>query len=292
MTIKSMTGFGKGMAENDNLLVQVELKALNGKNLDLNIRLPKSFQQKELLLRKLFQDQLDRGSVQAFFTIEMKNVNPAQYEVNKELVKHYYQEISKLGKELGDETNGILSKILSFPDILSVKENDEELESNWLIVLDATQQAIDNMNQFREHEGAVLGKAMADAIHVIQELLVKVESLEHERINAIRNRIKGNLEEFIGEGQVDQNRFEQELIYFLEKIDIAEEKTRLRQHCAYFLENLHGENAGRKLGFISQEIGREINTMGSKANHVGIQQAVINMKEELEKIKEQGLNIL
>lgn len=287
-----MTGFGSGAAENDNISVNVELKALNGKYLELNLRLPKSYQSKELVLRKLFQSKLERGTVQAFFNIDVKKINPGQYMVNKELAKYYFEEISELGFELGANTQDLLVKVMDFPDVLTVKEEDEQLEANWQIIYKAAEQAMDNLVQFRAQEGQALGKAMEESVVMIQSMIEKVISFESERVESIRERIANNLEEFIGIENIDRNRFEQELIYFLEKMDIAEEKTRLTQHCRFFLDNLYRDSGGKKLGFIAQEMGREINTMGAKAYHVGIQQAVVTMKEELEKIKEQVLNIL
>jgi len=292
MAIKSMTGFGSGAAENENISVNVELKALNGKYLELNLRLPKSYQSKELHLRKLFQSRMERGTVQAFYNIEVKKVNPGQYTINKELAKYYFEEISELGFELGANMNDLFVKIMEFPDVLTVREEDEALEANWELIVKASEQAINSLTTFREQEGQALGKAMEEAVIVIQSMIDKVISFEGERVEAIRERIANNLEEFIGMENIDRNRFEQELIYFLEKMDIAEEKTRLTQHCRFFLDNLYKDSGGKKLGFISQEMGREINTMGAKAYHIGIQQAVVTMKEELEKIKEQVLNIL
>lgn len=287
-----MTGFGSGAAENENISVNVELKALNGKYLELNLRLPKSYQSKELHLRKLFQSRMERGTVQAFYNIEVKKVNPGQYTINKELAKYYFEEISELGFELGANMNDLFVKIMEFPDVLTVREEDEALEANWELIVKASEQAINSLTTFREQEGQALGKAMEESVLVIQSMIDKVISFEGERVEAIRERIANNLEEFIGMENIDRNRFEQELIYFLEKMDIAEEKTRLTQHCRFFLDNLYKDSGGKKLGFISQEMGREINTMGAKAYHIGIQQAVVTMKEELEKIKEQVLNIL
>lgn len=292
MAIKSMTGFGSGAAENENISVNVELKALNGKYLELNLRLPKSYQSKELVLRKLFQSRMERGTVQAFYNIEVKKVNPGQYMINKELAKYYFDEISELGFELGANMSDLFVKIMEFPDVLTVREEDEALEANWELIVKASEQAINSLITFREQEGQALGKAMEESVMVIQSMIEKVISFEGERVEAIRERIANNLEEFIGMENIDRNRFEQELIYFLEKMDIAEEKTRLTQHCRFFLDNLYKDSGGKKLGFISQEMGREINTMGAKAYHIGIQQAVVTMKEELEKIKEQVLNIL
>lgn len=292
MSIRSMTGFGKGQAENKYIIASVELRALNGKHLELNLRIPKGYQSNELELRKIFQNELERGSVQVNITVEDRLVNTGQYHVNKDLVKHYYKEFSEIGFGLSAQTDDLLGRIMLLPEVLTIKEEDIQMEENWAVILDATREAIANLQSFRMSEGEVLGKAMQTSIHKILELLAEVETLESERIKTIRDRINGNLEELIASDKIDRNRFEQELIYYLEKLDIAEEKTRLKQHCEYFLENLNLPGGGRKLGFISQEIGREINTLGSKANHVGIQKAVIGMKEELEKIKEQGLNIL
>ncbi len=292
MTIRSMTGFGSGTAENENIIAQVEIKALNGKYLELNLRMPKAYQSRELELRKLMQTRVERGSLQVYFNIETKKVNTGQYQINKELVKFYFDEISELGFELGAGTGDLLTRIMEFPDVLTVKEEDLQMEANWKTIIKATEQAIGQLEQFRSQEGQALGQALEQAVLSIQENLEKVIALEPERVEGIRERIANNLEEFIGTENIDRNRFEQEMVYFLEKLDIAEEKTRLAQHCRYFLDNLYKKSGGKKLGFISQEMGREINTMGAKSYHFGIQQAVVSMKEELEKIKEQVLNIL
>ncbi|MDX5320413.1 MAG: hypothetical protein LPK45_04930 [Bacteroidota bacterium] len=204
-----MTGFGSGSAENDNISVQVELKALNGKYLELNMRLPKSYQSKELHLRKLFQSKLERGTVQAFYNIEVKKINPGQYAINKELAKYYFEEISELGFELGANTNDLLVKVMEFPDVLTVKEEDEQLEANWEAIVKATEQAIDSLLQFRAQEGQALGKAMEASVLIIQEMIEKVISFEGERVDSIRERIANNLEEFIGMENIDRNRFEQ-----------------------------------------------------------------------------------
>ncbi len=292
MAIRSMTGFGSASGENDFISVKAEVKALNGKFLELNARLPKSYQSKELELRKLLQSKMERGTVQVFFNIENKSVNTGQYKINKELARFYYDEITELGFELGANVNEALMRIMEFPDVLSVVEEDERLEENWNLIYATCESAIDNLKQFREEEGMALGKAMEQCVLIIRNQVDKVISLEPQRLDTIRERIATNLEEFIGIENIDRNRFEQELIYFLEKMDIAEEKTRLLQHCQFFLDNLYKDSGGKKLGFIAQEMGREINTMGAKAYHFGIQQAVVTMKEELEKIKEQVLNIL
>ncbi len=292
MAIRSMTGFGSASGENDFISVKAEVKALNGKFLELNARLPKSYQSKELELRKLLQSKMERGTVQVFFNIENNSVNTGQYKINKELARFYYDEITELGFELGANVNEALMRIMEFPDVLSVVEEDERLEENWNLIYATCESAIDNLKQFREEEGMALGKAMEQCVLIIRNQVDKVISLEPQRLDTIRERIATNLEEFIGIENIDRNRFEQELIYFLEKMDIAEEKTRLLQHCQFFLDNLYKDSGGKKLGFIAQEMGREINTMGAKAYHFGIQQAVVTMKEELEKIKEQVLNIL
>ncbi|TNE78360.1 MAG: YicC family protein [Bacteroidetes bacterium] len=292
MAIRSMTGFGSAAGENDFISVRAEVKALNGKFLEINARLPKSYQSKELELRKLLQSKMERGTVQVFFNIENKSVNTGQYKINKELARFYYDEITELGFELGANVNEALMRIMEFPDVLSVVEEDERLEENWNLIYSTCEKAIDNLKQFREEEGMALGKAMEQCVLTIRNQVDKVISLEPQRLDTIRERIANNLEEFIGVENIDRNRFEQELIYFLEKMDIAEEKTRLLQHCQFFLDNLYKDSGGKKLGFIAQEMGREINTMGAKAYHFGIQQSVVTMKEELEKIKEQVLNIL
>lgn len=292
MGIKSMTGFGSASAENDHISVKTEIKSLNGKFLEINMRLPRSYSSKEIEIRKMISTEMERGSVNLFVTVENKNINPQQYRINRELAKYYFDEISELAFELGANLSDTLLKVIDMPDVLSVKEEDISMEDNWKLIAGACNDAMQRLKSFREQEGMYLGKEMEACVLEIKSQIDVVQQLEGERMSTIRERIHNNLEEVMGIQNIDKMRFEQELVFFVERLDIAEEKTRLRNHCNYFLENLYKPSAGKKLGFISQEMGREINTMGSKSYHFGIQQAVVKMKEELEKIKEQVLNIL
>lgn len=292
MAIRSMTGFGSATGENEQIAVRIEVKALNGKFLEVSPRMPKMYQLKEAEVRKQVQQKLERGSIQVFINVELKKVNPGQYQINKELAQYYYDELSSLSFEMGAGFKDIMGQVLALPDVLTVAEQTDVPEENWLLISDLLDKSLDLLNTYRIDEGMAMGKAMETSVRNISGYLDEVIKLESARIQNIKERIKTNLLEFIGIENIDKLRFEQELVYFIERLDISEEKTRLQQHCRFFLENLYLDNNGKKLGFISQEMGREINTLGAKAYHFEIQQAVVGMKEELEKIKEQVLNIL
>jgi uncharacterized protein (TIGR00255 family) len=293
--IKSMTGFGKHIAKTDNIQAIVEIRTLNSKNADLNIRIPSVLKEKEIEIKQLLLNKLVRGKIDCSISIDFIGEDlPAS--INKNIVKNYYAQIKEIAKELNINSGELsLQSILRFPDVLS--NNLETLaEDDWFAIKTALNSAIENINKFREQEGKALYNDFIERVSNIIKLLKEIEEIEPKRIENIKNRIKNNLEEFVLDtSKIDENRFEQELIYYLEKLDITEEKVRLRNHCKYFLETLdnNGDGAnGKKLGFITQEMGREINTLGSKANNVDIQHFVIQMKDELEKIKEQILNIL
>ncbi len=292
MAINSMTGFGTASAENEFVNVKVEIKSLNGKHLELNTRLPKAYQNKEILVRKWIQSRLDRGSVSFSLQVERKENASNTYRINRELAKYYYDEILSLGFELGAQHHDALLKILELPDVIVVNEEDENLETNWALIEDTCFLALDQVIEFRKQEGMAMGKGLEENVMKIKDLLDQVNLYEKERIKSIRQRLQNGINEFIGAEKADKGRLEEELVYFLEKLDFTEEKSRLRNHCTYFLENLYKDAGGKKLGFISQEMGREINTLGAKAYHFSIQQLVVEMKEELEKMKEMLLNVL
>ncbi len=285
--IQSMTGYGKAVAECSDKKITIEIRSLNSKSLDLNTRLPYLYKEKELEIRKILSEKLQRGKVDFSVNTEATADNKAQ-QINPDIIKSYINEFKVIVPEATDPE--LLAIVMRLPDVMAFtcKELDEE---EWNIFLKVLNEALQNLNEFRKAEGKVLEQDFIQRIEKIKELLVQVEPFEKERIQTLKDRFTKNLEELSSE--YDQNRFEQELIYYLEKLDITEEKVRLKNHCEYFLENLNSkESEGKKLGFICQEIGREINTLGSKSNHSEMQKIVVQMKDELEKVKEQVLNIL
>lgn len=285
-----MTGFGKATREIAGKKITVEIRSINSKQFDLNLRLPSAWREKESDIRKEILSVLERGKID-FLLFTEDAASTKKVALDKETAKAYYNEIKSLAVDLNLNEKDILPSLLKMPDVISV-EREEPNEDEWSEVKAAVSEALAANNNFRIAEGKELEKDFKLRIGKIQELLESVNGYEKERVETIKARITGNLSEIISKDKIDNNRFEQELIYYLEKIDITEEKLRLKTHCEYFLTTMKEDSAGRKLGFISQEIGREINTIGSKANHAEIQRLVVQMKDELEKIKEQLLNIL
>tara|TARA_B100000683_G_C12456880_1_gene542428 strand:- start:537 stop:1406 length:870 start_codon:yes stop_codon:yes gene_type:complete len=288
--IKSMTGFGKAELELPNKKVTIEIKSLNSKQIDLNVRMPSLYRAKELELRALLSNKIERGKVDFGMFIESTG-EELKHTFNKELAVNYYEEIKRIAEAIDQEGN-YLSLVLKMPDVMKAEREDLN-EDEWKEISKTVEAALVNLNEFRLEEGKSLDEEFKLRIANILNLLDQVEPHEKARIEAVKERIQKNLSEFREDHKVDQNRFEQEMIYYIEKFDITEEKVRLKKHCSYFLETMDVDGPiGKKLGFITQEIGREINTLGSKANEVNLQKIVIQMKDELEKIKEQLLNIL
>lgn len=287
-----MTGYGKAEACLESGKITIEIRTLNGKTADVNIKsslLPKD---KELLVRQKLADRLHRGTIDFFVTYEANAVSSAKH-INADLAESYFRQISELGDRLGLKADSALylNSIIRFPDVIDNTRQDIITEDNWAAVEAAIDEAISNTCDYRSREGVALYKDVTGRVQNILNLENEVESFEGERITAVRSK----LEKAISDLQLkpDQSRFEEEMIYYLEKFDINEEKVRLRQHCKYFMDTIDAdEYPGKKLGFIIQEMGREINTTGSKANHAGIQKVVVRMKDELEKIREQSMNIL
>lgn len=287
-----MTGYGIGVAENSSVQYTVEIKSLNSKFLELNLRLPKNVADKELWLRGECGKLIERGKVNLTITAEYSDQTAKASTINAELLKKYYVQLQQLSSELRDSSGGLFELALNMPEVISANEEEVD-EEEAQVLTQAFHLAIEQFNQFRSDEGAVLNTDLKNRADNILRLLAEVESVEGDRIPLIRERLSNYMDATVGKENVDMNRFEQELIYYIDKLDITEEKVRLRSHCEYFLRALGATDSnGKKLGFISQEMGREINTLGSKANHAGIQQIVVQMKEELEKIKEQLLNVL
>lgn len=292
MTLKSMTGFGKAVNEIPGKKVTVEIRSLNSKQLDLNLRMPYFYKEKELELRADIAKQLERGKVDLSIYAESTQ-ETLPVALNKALAKTYYRELKSLSEELNENNNDLLGLVLKMPDVMKAEREVAELdEEEWKLVRSVVDKAVEAFQKFRDDEGNTLLKEFNTRIGIIDKLLAEVLALDAARVTNIKNRIKNNIEEVIDVNKMDQNRFEQELIYYIEKLDITEEKLRLKTHLDYFIATMKEPAAGRKLGFISQEIGREINTIGSKANDAGIQKLVVQMKDELEKIKEQMLNVL
>lgn len=289
--IKSMTGYGKAEQTVKDFIVKVEVRSLNSKFLDVNMRLPQNFREKEMMLRNLLSEKLLRGKIDCTVTVEYSGAQKV-FSINRKLAIGYFNELNTLAEELKQPKEHLLASVLKLPDVIAAGKN-ENIEEEWTHLTEAINNALNEHDDFRKQEGKTLEKEFKNMISVILDLLTKVESFESERTETIQSRLQQNLEKNIGEEKIDKNRFEQELIYYLERMDFTEEKVRLRSHCNFFLKTMEEQDSnGRKLGFISQEIGREINTLGSKASHADIQKIVVQMKDELEKIKEQLLNIL
>ncbi|MBE9467299.1 MAG: YicC family protein [Bacteroidetes bacterium] len=290
--LKSMTGYGKSVCELENKKVTIEIKSLNSKQLDVSVRMPSYYKEKEIFLRNEISKQLSRGKIDASIFVESINTTNTPV-INQAVVKNYYEQLQNISNDLNlSDENDILSVVMGLPDTLKV-EKQKLNQEEWNTVFEEIKHAIMECDEFRIQEGDALEKDIIKRIYNINNLLSEVDVFEHQRIDKIKKRISDNLHEFVETEKIDNNRFEQEVIYYLEKIDITEEKVRLKNHCNYFLETANSEDPiGKKLGFITQEIGREINTLGSKANNLDIQKLVIQMKDELEKIKEQVLNVL
>jgi uncharacterized protein (TIGR00255 family) len=288
-----MTGYGMASGESGKRKYTIEIKTLNSKQFDMLTRFPQIYKEKELEIRSLLQKMLERGKIEITIAVDEDEANDS-YELNRELVKKYYHEIAALQQELNPgEITQILPAILKLPEVVQAVPEKLEQEE-WEGVLKIIVQAINHCDTSRMKEGEILEKDFRQRIMTITSLLESVENFEGQRIEKIKIKLRHDLEKFFEEVKIDENRFEQEIIYYLEKIDITEEKVRLSNHCNYFLQTLSGASTsnGKKLNFIGQEIGREINTIGSKANDSNIQKLVVQMKDELEKIKEQLFNIL
>jgi len=291
-----MTGFGKTTANPGGRTVNIEIRTLNSKTLDVNTRIPSQYRDKESEIRAEINRVLERGKVDFMITVDSDS-DTNDFIINRHLAAKYYSEVRQMAIEFGEKTgDNIISDILKMPDVLKAGREAPD-ENEWIQVKTAITEALALTETFRTAEGELLGKDMIARIQLILDLLLKVEPLEGTRIDNLRERFQRNQDEFLEKttkvDKFDENRFEQEIFWYLEKLDITEEKLRLRKHCDYFIDTLNSsESNGRKLGFITQEIGREINTLGSKAYNAEIQMIVVQMKDELEKIKEQVTNVL
>ncbi len=289
--LQSMTGFGKASGTFSNKKITVEIKSLNSKNLDLFVRMPTIYRQNEIELRKLLGKRLDRGKVECNINVELIGDTTSQ-KLNEKLIGSYYQQLVAISDELNLPKENLLATLVKMPDVFATESEELDAEE-WNFIVSILDQAITEHIAFRTAEGNLLAEEFAIRIGNIKSAFDEVPKYEKSRVDSIKARIENNLEEFVGISKIDKNRFEQELIYYLEKFDISEEKHRLENHLTYFIETLNKPvSQGKKLGFISQEIGREINTLGSKSYHAEMQKLVVGMKDELEKIKEQILNTL
>ena len=291
--IQSMTGYGKATAELPDKKINVEIKSLNSKAMDLSARIAPAYREKEMELRNEIARVLERGKVDFSLWVEKKECAEAATPINQVLVEGYYNQIKAISENLHIAVpTDWFQTLLRMPDVMTRTETQELSEEEWGIVYATVKEAVSHLVDFRKQEGAALEKKFREKIENIHRLLESVTPYEKERVDKVKERITDALEKTLSV-DYDKNRLEQELIYYIEKLDITEEKVRLANHCRYFREvAAQEEGAGRKLGFIAQEMGREINTMGSKANESNIQILVVKMKDELEKIKEQVLNIL
>ena len=293
-----MTGYGKAETVLESGKISVEIRSLNGKNADISIKTTLLPKDKELLVRQIIADELKRGSIDVFINFEANAAECAK-KINQDLVLEYFRQIEEISARIEQEYPGkgicdaesTLPSILRMPDVLDMKKTDIINDENWPAVETCIREALERVNEFRSREGETLYRDATSKVRSILSYVDQVEQHEQERITAIREKILGRFEELRLEP--DQSRLEQEMIFYIEKLDINEEKVRLRQHCRYFMDTIDTDpQPGKKLGFIAQEMGREINTTGSKANNTDIQQIVVRMKDELEKIKEQSMNIL
>lgn len=284
----SMTGFGKAILQLPAKKITIEVKSLNSKQLDINVRMPSFYKEKENPIRQKLAEELNRGKIDLNFYSEVTGAEKAP-RVNRALVVEYISQLKGIMTETGVEGD-IMSAVMRLPDVMQAAE-DEVDEDEWKAIQEVVHQAVEQLNGFRADEGATLKVDLDNRIAIIREKMAGIDVHEEDRVKRIKEKLSRGLAE-IAE-KPDENRYEQELIYYLEKLDVTEEKVRLKSHLDYFEQLLNeGGPIGKKLGFISQEIGREINTMGSKANHAAMQKLVVEMKDELEKIKEQVLNIL
>ena len=286
----SMTGYGRVSETFDDKTITIEVRSLNSKFTDIRLKIPQNYKEKETELRKLLMDKLQRGKIE--LTIDIKSLQgDDEFSLNLPLFKKYYQELTALATELSIQKGDMMQSVLRLPNVVATAASEID-EDEWALVLQILKRSIDLFDKHRREEGSAMENDLRLRIENISNILNDVNGSDHERIGNLRQRLHQKLEEHMGKDKVDENRFEQEILYYLEKFDINEEKVRLAQHCKYFMEVLEGKGIikGKKLSFISQEIGREINTLGAKAYSSEVQRNVVEMKDELEKIKEQVAN--
>ncbi len=285
-----MTGYGRASSVHNGKTITIEIRSLNSKFTDVRFKMPQTYKDKEADMRRIIIKKAERGKIDV--NLDVKSINgDSEYALNQALFSKYYNELMELSKSLNMPQSDIMQAILRIPNVISAGDNDVD-EEEWAVITNTLKEALDNFYKFRLAEGQAMEEDCKSRTKIIVDLLNEVEPFELERAERLRSKIDKHMKEYVGKDNIDANRFEQEILYYLEKIDITEEKVRLSQHCKYFDEEISkGETLkGRKLSFISQEMGREINTLGSKANSSDIQRIVVQMKDELEKIKEQVAN--
>ncbi len=286
-----MTGFGRSINETDGLAITVEIKTLNSKQTDIYCRLPRSLSSREIEIRNILTQELERGKIELNINIQRSAEKEVSVKINKPLVEAYYKDIMELSSEISVEE--AYKIVLSWPNAFNAENGTEGIsDQEWSQIQASIYQALIECNEFRIREGNLLSIKFNEYIDNIKDNLNQVEKKDSQRIPAVREKLRKSVADLVADESFDKNRFEQEMIYYVEKYDISEEKQRLSTHLQYFIQILNEECNGKKLNFMAQELGREINTIGSKANDVEIQHLVVNMKEELEKIKEQTANIL
>ena len=291
--IKSMTGFGQATLTADDVTVSAEVKSLNSKFLDLNVKLPRIYSEKEIEVRNWITEKMERGKISVSVEVSRAGREEVRQQYNEALFVAYYAQLKKLADRVMAPYDNLMAMALNSPNVIEAGAKEDMDSAEWELMSKCVGQAIDKCNQFRMTEGKALQSKLVSYCESIESGLAMAESLDPKRVERVRSRIKGRVEEFFGEEGFDANRLEQEIIFYIEKLDIHEERVRLKTHLNYFQQVLGSNSSnGKKLGFISQEIGREINTIGSKANDAEIQKHVVMMKEELEKIKEQLSNVL
>lgn len=289
--IRSMTGYGKSILETPRKKITVEVKTLNSKQADINTKLPWLYKEKEIEIRNLISRRLERGKIDLYIAFDTIDEDQSTI-INKETVKNFYNQLKEIAGEIGDTSSDLLGIVMRLPETLKT-EKTELTEEEWKAAVQLIDDALSMADLYRLEEGKALEADLKRSVGKIIGFLDNIGSVEGDRISRMREKLEASLKDAVGTENIDKNRFEQELIFYLEKLDINEEKVRLRKHCDYFLETMESkESNGKMLNFISQEMGREINTIGSKANDAAMQKIVVMMKDELEKIKEQTLNIL
>ena len=287
----SMTGFGKSEVTIGHLHVNIEIRSLNSKFLDLTLKIPTVFKEIDSSLRSLIKNDLKRGKVELAIHYE-KTSSGSKITINKEQLKNYYNQLKEISTELNNQNDkDFMGYALKLPEVIQHQKETVDKQTNEILI-NAVKEACKDLNSFRKKEGDSLQKELLNYVNSILNNLTKINPFEKERLPKVKEKLLRSVEELNLKSQIDEKRLEQELIYYAEKLDLTEEKVRLKEHCIHFMETLKEINSGKKLGFITQEMGREINTLGSKAHHLSIQKIVVEMKDELEKIKEQVLNIL
>jgi len=287
----SMTGFGKSEVTIGHLHVNIEIRSLNSKFLDLTLKMPTVFKEIDSSIRSVIKNELKRGKIE--LAIHYEKINPSsKITINKEQLKNYYNQLKDISTDLNNQNDkDLMGYALKLPDVIQHQKETVDKQSNEILI-NAVKEACKDLNSFREKEGESLQIELLNYVNSILDNLTKINPFEKERLPKAKEKLLNSIEELNLKSQLDEKRLEQELIYYAEKLDLTEEKVRLKEHCSHFMEILPEKNSGKKLGFITQEMGREINTLGSKAHHLSIQKIVVEMKDELEKIKEQVLNIL